>query len=85
VLVFHAILSDGNKHRAGAQKAELDYATADYSLMGRVNMMMMGIRNSGQTVVEAAVWGTTDVNQAKESLAGYLKRSLIKFPQKTDG
>ena len=77
VLVFHAILSDGIRHQTGLQSVETDYATADYSLIGRMNMMLMGIRNSGQTLVEGAVWGTTDTEEASEVLSRYLRNSLV--------
>lgn len=76
VLVFHAVISDNGGHRKDATHRNMDYATEDYSIAGRFKMMRWGIRNSGQTLVEAAVWGTTDVVEAAESLRSLLRNSL---------
>jgi hypothetical protein len=53
-------------------------AMEDYSMAGRFKMRARGIRNSGQTLVEAAVWGTTDVAEASNSLKAFLGRAVLK-------
>ena len=40
-------------------------------------MMQLGIRNTGQTLIEAAVWGTTDVEAASNTLKRFLQQSLV--------
>lgn len=81
VLVFHAIISDVGAHRNGSKNGTIDHAIGDYSLAGRLEMMRMGIRNSGQTLLEAAVWGTTDVAAASGTLKQFLSQALVVQPK----
>ena len=72
VLVFHATVADGwnnldfDKSPSGGQ----------YTLQGRWNNLKSGIRNQGQTVMEAAVWNTSHVNAATRQLQRFLESSL---------
>jgi len=78
VLVFHAILSDDTREGGINEFAGMNDAMEDYSMAGRFKMMARGIRNSGQTLFEAAVWGTTDVAEASNSLKAFLGRAVLK-------
>lgn len=77
VLVFHAILSDSSSGEVGNAPDGINHAMEDYSMAGRFKMMTRGIRNSGQTLFEAAVWGTTDVAAASKSLEAFLSQALV--------
>lgn len=78
ILVFHAIISDINSYSSVRNAGEMDYSTEDYTISGRFRMMQLGIRNTGQTLIEAAVWGTTDVETASKTLKRFLQQSLVK-------
>jgi exosortase/archaeosortase family protein len=78
VLVFHAILSDDTREGGINEFAGMNDAMEDYSMAGRFKMMARGIRNSGQTLFEAAVWGTTDVAEASNTLKAVLGRAVLK-------
>ena len=77
ILVFHAIISDINSYSSVRNAGEMDYSTEDYTISGRFRMMQLGIRNTGQTLIEAAVWGTTDVEVASNTLKRFLQQSLV--------
>ncbi len=72
VLVYHAILADGEKAGEGRSRA---FA---YTLAGRWRAVREGVRNRGQRLIEAAVWDITDVDQATESLRTFLQSTLIR-------
>lgn len=75
VLVFHSIIAGGT----GAEHNLTDNEALggeEYSLKGRWKVVTKGIRNRGQTLLEAAVWNTTDVDQAANTLAAFLARNM---------
>ena len=72
VLVYHAILADGESAGEGRSGA---YA---YTLAGRWRAVKEGVRNRGQRLIEAAVWDITDVDQATGSLRKFLQSTLIR-------
>jgi exosortase len=71
VLVFHSVIAGG---RRSADSEGLDESSEDedYTLKGRWKVVSKGIRNQGQTLIEAAVWNTSDVKSAANSLAIFL-------------
>jgi exosortase/archaeosortase family protein len=75
VLVFHSII-------AGGISTEHDYrgietvSGEEYTLEGRWKVVTKGMRNRGQTLLEAAVWNTTDVAAAANTLAAFLVRTM---------
>jgi hypothetical protein len=75
VLVFHSIIADGmtNSHIV---PDEGNLYGEEYTLKGRWKAMTHGIRNRGQTLIEAAVWNTDDIPSAANSLAQFLARTL---------
>ncbi len=79
VLVFHSVIAgggrtaDGESLAAGAQDE-------DYTLRGRWKVVSKGIRNQGQTLIEAAVWNTRDVERAANSLATFLNANVEERP-----
>ena len=79
VLVFHSVIAggertaDGESLAAGAQDE-------DYTLRGRWKVVSKGIRNQGQTLIEAAVWNTRDVDGAANSLATFLNATVEVSP-----
>jgi exosortase len=72
VLVYHAILADGERAGEGRSSA---YA---YTLAGRWRAVKEGVRNRGQRLIEAAAWDITDVDQANETLRKFLQSTLIR-------
>jgi hypothetical protein len=75
VLVFHSVIAGG---RRSADNEGLDESSEDedYTLKGRWKVVSKGIRNQGQTLIEAAVWNTSDVKSAANSLAIFLCASM---------
>lgn len=72
VLVFHSIMAEERKNK----DFDNDPQMGEYTLQGRWHNVKMGIRNRGQTVIEAAIWNTTDVPRALESLQSFLESSI---------
>ena len=75
VLVFHSIIAGGTTK----QHSSLDDETLggeEYTLKGRWKTVTQGIRNRGQTLLEAAVWNTTDVATAANTLAAFLASAI---------
>jgi hypothetical protein len=75
VLVFHSIIAGG----ASAEHNPMDNETLsgeEYTLKGRWKVVTKGIRNRGQTLLEAAVWNTTDVAAAANTLSSFLARNM---------
>jgi exosortase/archaeosortase family protein len=75
VLVFHSIIAGGTsaEHSSGDNET---LSGEEYTLKGRWKVVTKGIRNRGQTLLEAAVWNTTDVATAANTLAGFLARTM---------
>jgi hypothetical protein len=75
VLVFHSIIAGGTsaEHSSGDHET---LSSEEYTLKGRWKVVTKGIRNRGQTLLEAAVWNTTDVATAANTLAGFLARTM---------
>ena len=75
VLVFHSIIAGGTsaEHSSAANET---LSGEEYTLKGRWKVVTKGIRNRGQTLLEAAVWNTTDVGTAANTLAGFLARTM---------
>jgi len=75
VLVFHSIIAGGTsaEHSSGDNET---LSGEEYTLKGRWKVVTKGIRNRGQTLLEAAVWNTTDVSTAANTLAGFLARTM---------
>lgn len=75
VLVFHSIIAGGisTEHSYSGNET---LSGEEYTLKGRWKVVTMGIRNRGQTLLEAAVWNTTDVDTAANALGSFLKRTM---------
>jgi len=75
VLVFHSIIAGGTsaEHSSGGNET---LSGEEYTLKGRWKVVTKGIRNRGQTLLEAAVWDTTDVATAANTLSGFLARTM---------
>ena len=75
VLVFHSIIAGGisTEHSSSGNET---LSGEEYTLKGRWKVVTMGIRNRGQTLLEAAVWNTTDVATAANTLASFLTRAM---------
>ena len=80
LLVFHAILSDGSKTNP---IPELDAERPYDSLLGRWEAVKNGSRNSGQSLLEAAVWDTDDPAAAAETLRQFLERAVSAGPPRS--
>ena len=72
ILVFHSIIAD---HPAGSHDAPV----MESSMSGRWAAVASGMRNRGQRLLEAAVWGTENVADASATLQRFLEQS-IEFP-----
>lgn len=71
ILVFHSIIAEGmSSGHDWIQDNVLDQE--GYTLKRRWQSMTNGTRNQGQTLLEAAVWNTTDVEGAAKTLAKFL-------------
>ncbi|MEI8292368.1 MAG: exosortase/archaeosortase family protein [bacterium] len=77
VLVFHSIVADGVSE-SHSVSGEDDMGSGEYTLKGRWEIVKKGIRNRGQTALEAAVWGTSDVSSAANSLTSFMTLALEK-------
>jgi hypothetical protein len=75
VLVFHSIIAGGASAEHSPEANET-LSGEEYTLKGRWKVVTKGIRNRGQTLLEAAVWNTTDVATAANTLAGFLARTM---------
>lgn len=75
VLVFHSIIAGGTSAEHSSGDNEM-LSGEEYTLKGRWKVVIKGIRNRGQTLLEAAVWNTTDVAAAANTLAGFLARTM---------
>jgi hypothetical protein len=75
VLVFHSIISGGISTEHNYRGIET-VSGEEYTLKGRWQVVTKGIRNRGQTLFEAAVWNTTDVATAANTLAAFLARTM---------
>ena len=72
ILVFHSIIADRQRESHDAPMME----SGNNSLQGRWASVVSGTRNRGQRLLEAAVWGTDNVDEASASLQQYLEKSL---------
>lgn len=75
VLVFHSVVAGGslNNH---SENTDERFEDEEYTLKGRLKVVGRGIRNQGQTLIEAAVWNTSDVAAASSSLASFLRANI---------
>lgn len=71
VIVFHSVVAGGRRNADTGQSDE-GFEDEEYTLKGRWKVVSKGIRNQGQTLIEAAVWNTSDVAAASSSLAAFL-------------
>ena len=71
VVVFHSVIAGGGRNK-DSNAANDNVDEEEYTLQGRWKVVTKGIRNQGQTLIEAAVWNTNDVPQAANSLATFL-------------
>ena len=72
ILVFHSIIAD-------RPQASHDAPMMESSMSGRWASVASGMRNRGQRLLEAAVWGTENVAEASATLQRFLEQS-IDFP-----
>ena len=74
ILVFHSIIADRqpNSHNAPMLESETGISSSE----GRWAAVASGVRNRGQRLLEAAVWGTDHVAEASVVLQRYLEQSL---------
>jgi len=75
VLVFHSIIAGGVSNAHSSDDDEM-LRGEEYTLKGRWKVVTKGIRNRGQTLLEAAVWNTTDAATAADTLATFLTRAM---------
>jgi exosortase len=75
ILVFHSIIAD---RPPGAHDAPV----MESSMSGRWAAVASGMRNRGQRLLEAAVWGTENVADASATLQRFLEQS-IEFPSRS--
>jgi hypothetical protein len=75
VLVFHSIIAGGDSADNSSEGHE-KLSANEYTLKGRWKVVTKGIRNRGQTLLEAAAWNTTDVAAAANTLADFLARTM---------
>ena len=76
VLVFHSIIAGGLDASNDSRSAET-LVDENYTLQGRWNVVRKGIRNRGQSLIEAAVWNTTDVSLAANELTKFLSHVMV--------
>jgi hypothetical protein len=75
VLVFHSIIAGGVSNAHSSDDDEM-LRSEEYTLKGRWKVVTKGIRNRGQTLLEAAVWNTTNAATAADTLATFLTRAM---------
>jgi len=75
VLVFHSVIA-GGVPEAHIEINDLNSDGGEMTLEERWRVVTKGIRNRGQSMLEAAVWNTTDVSAAAEKLTDFLKRNM---------
>jgi hypothetical protein len=74
ILVFHSIIADRQPDSHNALMLESERGSG--SSQGRWAAVANGVRNRGQRLLEAAVWGTDHVAEASVALQRYLEQSL---------
>ena len=75
VLVFHSIIAGGISTEHSSSENET-LGGEEHTLKGRWKLVTKGIRNRGQTILEAAVWNTTDVATAAKNLGTFLTQKI---------
>jgi hypothetical protein len=75
VLVFHSIIAGGISTEHSSPENET-LSGEEHTLKGRWKLVTKGIRNRGQTILEAAVWNTTDVATAAKTLGTFLTQKI---------
>jgi len=75
LIVFHSVIAGGGRttYKNGLNEG---IEEEEYTLLGRWKVVTKGIRNQGQTLIEAAVWNTDDVPQAASTLSTFLSGIL---------
>lgn len=76
ILVFHSIIAGGVAASNDSTITE-NLVDENYTLQGRWNVVRKGIRNRGQSLIEAAVWNTTDVSLAANELTKFLSSVMV--------
>lgn len=74
ILVFHSIIAD---RPLGSHDRAMDALSGGSSLSKRWAAVAGGSRNSGQRLLEAAVWGTENVPEATDTLRRFLEQSVV--------
>jgi hypothetical protein len=74
ILVFHSIIADRQPDSYNTPMLESESGIS--SSQGRWAAVAVGVRNRGQRLLEAAVWGTDNVAEASQALQRYLEQSL---------
>jgi hypothetical protein len=75
VLVFHSIIAGGISTEHDSSREDT-LSGEEYTLEGRWKFVTKGMRNRGQTLLEAAVWNTADVATAANTLAAFLSSTM---------
>lgn len=75
VLVFHSVVAGGGRNK-DTNHLDEGFEEEEYTLRGRWKVVSKGIRNQGQTLIEAAVWNTSDLAAASNSLAAFLRTNI---------
>lgn len=74
ILVFHSIIAD---HRRESHDRRMRGSVSENtSLNGRWASVASGVRNRGQRLLEAAVWGTDNVADASAGLRRFLDQAI---------
>jgi exosortase len=74
VLVFHSIIAD--RQQGSHDAPTMESSSGNTSMSGRWDSVASGMRNRGQRLLEAAVWGTDNVFEASASLQRFLEQAI---------
>lgn len=74
LLVFHSIIAD--RQRESHDSLMMETGSGNTSLGGRWASVASGMRNQGQRLLEAAVWGTDNVDEASAALQRFLEQAI---------
>jgi hypothetical protein len=74
LLVFHSIIAD--RQRESHDAPMMETGSGNTSLGGRWASVASGMRNQGQRLLEAAVWGTDNVDEASAALQRFLEQAI---------
>ena len=74
ILVFHSIIAD--RQQGSYDAPMMESGPGHTSLGGRWMSVANGMRNQGQRLLEAAVWGTDNVAEASAALQRFLDQAI---------